>query len=109
MFHRLNNEMSCYEEGSALLVPQDGVAGCRGRSSLRQVLIGLEHERENCAIRQVEEFRASCKEGAVAKYLREGQTKKADRLNHWRCAISVLVALWGNVPAFAVLICNETD
>ena len=50
----------CYwEESLALSVPQDGVAGCSGRRALAEGVTGLEHEREGCTIRQVEEFRAS--------------------------------------------------
>jgi hypothetical protein len=45
----------------------------RGRSSVAQGLTGLEHEGESCTNRQVEEFRASDRQGAVAKYLSEGE------------------------------------
>jgi hypothetical protein len=44
-------------------MPQDGGAGGRGRSSVAQGLTGLEHERESCTTRQVEEFRVSDKSG----------------------------------------------
>jgi len=54
-----------------LSVPQDGVAGCRWRSSVAQRVTGLEHEGASCTNRQVEEFRASNKQGTVAKYLSE--------------------------------------
>jgi hypothetical protein len=47
------------------------IAGCRGRCSPVQVLTGLEEVRECCTNRQVEEFWANRKQGAVAKYLSE--------------------------------------
>ena len=47
------------------------VAGYRGRCSPAQVLTGLEKVREGCSNRQVEEFWANRKKGAVAKYLSE--------------------------------------
>ena len=51
----------------------------RGRSSVAQGLTGLEHEGESCTNRQVEEFRASDKQGTVAKYLsEEGSCEQAD-------------------------------
>jgi len=77
--------MSCYEAGVALSVPQDGIAGYRGRCSLGQVLRGLEYERESCTSRPVEEFRVSDKLGAVAKYLSEGERGWCEHIRQcWR-------------------------
>jgi hypothetical protein len=48
----------------------------RGRSSVAQGLTGLEHVRERCTIRQVEEFRVSDKSGDCCQI---PQRKSRDR------------------------------
>lgn len=59
----MGNGMQCCKNSLASSVPQDRVAGYRGKSAVAQGITGVQHEGEDCTIRLVEEFRASDKSG----------------------------------------------